>query len=130
METRQSSLAFVPLLIDIAVVVMFSLGGMVFHDLRESVMSDFFRISSPFFVGILSCGWAFGGYDHTASVGTFAKHSSLALGFGLVSSFGLRAIQRGEAPLFEFLLPAVLFFVLLTSALKSLYWWASQKLQK
>jgi Protein of unknown function (DUF3054) len=117
-----SRLRLAPVFIDILAVSAFTLGGMAFHDLAGEVMSEFVRISGPFMIGFLSCGWAFGAYDPVDRGREFLKCSGLALLFGLLCGFGLRSLQLGRPPTVEFIIPGILFFAIFGLIAKGLYW--------
>ena len=108
--------------LDVLVVVLFTAGGMIYHSLTDNVTGDFLRISAPFLVGMLSCYWACGNYQKTENGGAFVKATFWGLSTGLVTSFFLRAILQNSVPIVRFLIPASLFFLVMTLISRSAAW--------
>lgn len=107
---------------DLAIVVAFSLGGIAFHHVQGSLWDEFWRISLPFLIGYLTAGWAAEAYETCESGREFVRKSSVGLVVGLVCSFFLRGMQRGEWPSPQFLAPSLFFFVLCSGGFRWGYW--------
>ncbi len=104
-------IATVLIVFDLLTVTLFSLGGIAFHSLGGEPWAEFWRIALPFFIGYPLGVWAAGAYDRTVEHSLFVRNTCVGLTVGLLNSFFLRAVQRGEVPLTEFVLPSILFFV-------------------
>ena len=115
------------LFIDFLVVMIFSLGGIAFHEVEGSILWELFRVSLPFLIGMLMCGWGLGAYDEENDRRQFVKTSGFALIGGLCVSFFLRFCQRGIVPPLSFIIASFVFFFILTAPLKMAYWKLSAK---
>ena len=108
--------------LDALIVAFFTVGGMVYHSLTDNLSGDFLRISAPFFVGMISCYWACGNYQKIEQGKAFAYATCWGLSTGLVTSFFLRAILQHSLPIIRFLIPASLFFLVMTLISRAFAW--------
>ncbi len=108
---------------DLVVLLLFSGGGIAFHEVQGSPLAELLRIATPFLLGYFPMAYAIGALEQPTSRGSFALRSSLALLVGMGVGFLLRGLQRGAMPSPVFMGIALVFCAVLMLVWRGLYYW-------
>ena len=102
--------------------LVFTVGGIVFHHVPGQVLAQAARIGLPFLVGYLLTAFLLGAMRRPASGKLFAARSVLALVAGIALGVLLRMVVEGHPPTVSFVLVTLAFNGSLLMLWRAVYW--------
>ncbi len=115
---------FAPALLlgDSLALLVFTLGGIVFHRVPGPVVAQAARIGLPFMAGYLLTAFLLGAMRRPASGKIFAARSALAWMAGIALGVLLRVVVEGHLPIVPFVLVTLAFNGGLLMLWRAVYW--------
>lgn len=115
---------------DVAVLVAFAAGGVSFHEVEGSIVSELLRIVLPFWIGYFAIAWGFEALEVRGSGKDFAWRSSVSWFVGMLCGLFLRGMQRGSPPDLPFVTIALIFTAVCFALWRGLFWWLVRRSAK
>lgn len=85
--------------LDALAIVLFSAGGILFHDVPGSPLLHVLRIAAPFVVGYFPLAYLVGAYQVEGSMASYLGRSAQGWFGGISAGIILRSLLRGAVPL-------------------------------
>ena len=107
---------------DAAVLILFTVGGWIFHRVPGPPVLELARIGLPFFFGYFLVAFSIGALSVPASLGPFFQRSVAAWAIGIGAGVLGRILVEGRPPIATFVYVTMAFTGLLFLAWRGAYW--------